>query len=182
MMEAVADPAPTVLCPACALREADDLGTGFCRQCAGERAAENYIAKERAAADKRNVRWRERSASDHPAALRERQRAHRLQALRPRELPDASSDPLELGYQALRHLKALRHSMESKPVGRSHLDQVEELIKALAWGPEPGSPPKAERKFSPGKIGMHNRWHRDAGKPCTCPPALAEALRSRPEG
>ena len=134
----MADSAPLPLCPACASREADDEGTGFCRQCAGERAAEDYAEKDRERADERRRRWQARTQpSDSPTALRFRQQRHRLEAgTRPNEFPDRLSDPLELAAQALKHLKHVRQGLGSNAGARAHLAQAEELIKQLAHGPE----------------------------------------------
>jgi hypothetical protein len=58
-------------------------------------------------------------------------------------------------------------------VGRQHLDDACELVKQLGWGPQSvPSFPKTERKLPGGLVGMHNRWHVAAGKPCNCPPPL----------
>jgi hypothetical protein len=129
--------------------------------------------------------WRgrtKRAFSDAPAALAERQQWHRLlEKTKPRQPVDSYVNPLQLAFDALQQLNHVKGAIRSNGRARDHIERVEEAIRQLAWGAESApSPPRAERKFSPGKIGMHNRWHRDAGKPCTCPPALAEALRSRP--
>jgi hypothetical protein len=181
----VADPAPIELCPRCALRDVEDDRTGWCRKCAEDGALEKYVNRndeELARLQKNWQRRTKRAFSDAPAALAERQRWHRLkEKTRPRQPADPYVNPLQLANDALQHLTRVKAFVPGNSRTSSHLEEVEEALKQLAWGAESApSPPKVERKFSPGKIGMHNRWHRDAGKPCTCPPALAEALRSRP--
>jgi hypothetical protein len=135
----MADSAPIQdLCPACACREADDEGTGFCQQCAGERAAEDYAEKDRERADERRRRWQGRTQpSDSPTALRIRQQRHRLEAgTRPKEFPDPLADPLELAAEALAHLRKLKGAVLGNANARHHLGEAEELVKQLAWGAE----------------------------------------------
>jgi hypothetical protein len=182
---AVADSAPIELCPRCALRDVEDDRTGWCRKCAEDGALEKYVNRndeELARLQKNWQRRTKRAFSDAPAALAERQRWHRLkEKTRPRQPADPYVNPLQLAFSALQELGHVKVAIRSNNRARDHVERAEEAIKQLAHGPESlPSPPKEERKFSPGKVGMHNRWHRDAGKPCNCPPALAEALRSRP--
>jgi len=129
---------PADLCPACGYRDVT-TADGWCVECSSERAIEAYGEKDRERAEARHSRWKGRTAapSDQPLALVMRQRRHRLEvATRPKEFPGALSDPLELGVDALAHLRAVRNGLGSNSRARSHLAQAEELIKQLAHGPE----------------------------------------------
>lgn len=112
------------------------------------------------------------------------QRRHRLrEKVRPRELAHPNSDPWELGGEALDLLHRIKMGLPATSPVYHHVEECAETIRMLAWGPKSvPSPPKAERKLPGGLVGMHNRWHVAAGKPCTCPPALAEELRKKPGG
>jgi hypothetical protein len=108
------------------MREATVESTGLCDPCTGAELAERYKERERVESEARIRAWREWD--------RTRQRHHRLMVkLRPTELPSPEVDPLELGREALQLL------------GRMHLqgpyqlavrEQVGELVRQLAWGPE----------------------------------------------
>lgn len=86
------------------------------------------------AIDRRREGWMH--WTDSPDALRERQRRSRLlRRTRPKELAHWNSDPLELAFEALEELARVRQALKSNHVGREHLDQAEEFVKKLAWGP-----------------------------------------------
>jgi hypothetical protein len=104
-------------------------------------------------------------------ALRERQRRHRLrEKVRPGEPAHPNSDPWELGGEALDLLHRIRRGLPGTSSVLDSIEECAELIRMLAWGLEsPPSPPKAEVKIPPGRIGMHNRWHVKGGRPCNCP-------------
>jgi hypothetical protein len=71
-----------------------------------------------------------------PEHATERQRFHRLrERLRPKEPPAADSDPWEIANEALLLLAAIRPSIRNAQA-LAKLEQAEELVKQLAWGPE----------------------------------------------
>jgi hypothetical protein len=170
-MKTVADPEPAVsLCVFCGYRDAIDGDP--CAVCMERRAVSEYLQKDQPRIQQRREQWRHWSdTADH---ARERQRRHRLLVnTRPRESSTAFDDPLELADRALESLQRVRQALRSNVVGRQHLDDACELVKQLGWGPQSvPSLPKAERKLPGGLVGMHNRWHVAAGKPCNCPPQL----------
>jgi hypothetical protein len=122
----------------CAYRTVDpDNPDGACWTCSGRRQLALYEAKDRRDADERNQRWREWSGS--PEAMVARQRRHRLLALtKPAQFPDADSDPLELGKEALDRLHRVRQALGAKVAGRAYLDEATELVKQLAPRPAVG--------------------------------------------
>ena len=95
---------------------------------------QRYWEKDRPNVEARRADWKARTSS--PAPLRERQHTHRpLANTRPRECPHRDADPLEIAWEALEHLGRVRQALRSNVVGRQHLDEAEELLKMLAWGP-----------------------------------------------
>jgi hypothetical protein len=116
----------TYLCPRCAMADAIDERTGFWEACTGADLAEQYQERERVEYEGRNRGWKEWD--------RERQRHHRLkERLRPAELARPEVDPLELGKEALRLLAHLRVRGADQIATR---EQVRELVRRLAWGPD----------------------------------------------
>ncbi len=125
------------LCPRCASEEITDEVTGWGPKCSAEVATERYIAKRDAEIEERRRRWKQRSASGTPAALRERQhRSRLLRRTRPRERPSPFADPLGIAFECIEHLVSVRQGLKSNPRAREHLDQAEELVRQLGWGPE----------------------------------------------
>jgi hypothetical protein len=124
------------LCPKCASEEITDEATGWGPKCASEAVVENYVARERLAVDDRREKWKQRSASDAPEALRERQRKHRLYAgVQPRERPGPDVDPWELAHEGLRNLAMLKNAIRGDR-SRKHFEAIQECIRQLAVGPE----------------------------------------------
>jgi hypothetical protein len=79
------------------------------------------------------------SASDEPDALAARQREHRLrERMKPKHALAPNADPWIVADEALDCLQVIRTYLESLTmrVPLERLDQAEELIKQLAWGPE----------------------------------------------
>jgi len=79
------------------------------------------------------------SASDEPDALAARQREHRLrERMRPKVPLAANADPWLVADEALDCLDRVRQYLVAaglrNPV--ADLDQAQELVKRLAWGPE----------------------------------------------
>jgi len=79
------------------------------------------------------------SASDEPDALAARQREHRLrERMRPKVPLAANADPWLVADEALDCLDRVRQYLVAaglrNPV--EDLDQAQELVKELAWGPE----------------------------------------------
>lgn len=100
------------------------------------RAVDEYLQKDEPQIEERQERWGHWT-SGHDA-LRERQRRFRLLTkTKPRELAHPNSDPLELAWEALQHLVSVRQGLKSNVRAREHLDQAEELVRQLGWGPEP---------------------------------------------
>jgi hypothetical protein len=125
------------LCPKCASEEITDPYTGWGPKCASEAVVERYVAREREAVEDRRGKWKQRSASETPEALRERQRRHRLYAaLQPKERPGPYTDPWELAFEGLQHLGKIRSAALKGTNGQQHLDAVQECIRQLAVGPE----------------------------------------------
>jgi hypothetical protein len=176
----VADPAPDAgPCVACGYR--DSIDGDFCGPCREKKAVEDYLADDAPRIKRRQEGWGSWASSAD--ALRERQRRHRLrEKVQPKVPASAFDDPWELGAEAVDLLHRIRRGLPGTSPVLDSVDECAELIRQLAYGPQPApSRPVSVRKRLPGGlVGMHNRWHVAAGKPCTCPPALAEALRSRP--
>lgn len=170
------------VCFSCGYR--DDIGDGDgCAPCREARAVDDYLEDDAPRIKKRRRGWGVWTQSAD--AARERQRRHRLlTGTKPREFAHPSSDPLELANEALEHLVRVRQALKSNFRATEHLDEAEELLKRLGWGPTsvPSLPGIRGPKMPPGRIGMHNRWHVKEGKPCNCPPALAEELRKKSGG
>ncbi len=133
----MADPASSAdLCPSCGRHPITDDATGWCSQCADKCAVERYWEKDHPIVEARRDDWKSRTQL--AAGLRERQHKHRLITnTRPQQLPHRDTDPLELCWEALEHLARVRQALRSNVVGRAHLDEAEELVKRLRWGPEP---------------------------------------------
>lgn len=99
------------------------------------RAVSEYIQKDEPRIQQRQERWKGWAAS--PDALRERQRRHRLLTkTRPTEFAHPNSDPLELAFDCLELLVSVRRGLTANPGSRAALDEAEELVKRLGWGPE----------------------------------------------
>jgi hypothetical protein len=126
------------VCPRCVARPIEHKETGWCIECASQHTVEAYREREAAAVDKRRRNWVRRSQLlESPAALRERQRKHRLYAdIDTQGRPDASIDPWELGFEGLRHLERIRGAALKSPHGQEHFEAVQEIIRQLATGPE----------------------------------------------
>jgi hypothetical protein len=83
----------------------------------------------------RRDQWKNRSKS----ALAAKERQHRsrlLRATKPTERPHAFSDPLELCKDALEACKFVRRAIQANIGARERLEEVEEALRQLAWGPE----------------------------------------------
>lgn len=125
------------LCPACATRPQEDPETGWCRACTERRKVETYMERKDRAARARSDAWRTWTR----AAWQARQRNHRLMdRLRPRRPAPPGADPLELAARVLEVLEELR-GVAALSSAAVHLDLEEaaDLVRALAWGPEPGT-------------------------------------------
>jgi hypothetical protein len=121
------------LCPNCAVRPIEDDETGFCLSCSDNYGVERYWEKDRPIVEARRADWKARTSS--PAALRERQRRHRLrEAIRSREAPSEWTDPWELGHECLQHLERVRQAMGSNVIARDHLRTAEELVRQRPQG------------------------------------------------
>lgn len=146
MLPGVATPAAeldgelTTVCPSCGVRDVEDARTGFCARCAGERAAESYLAAESEAIATRREAWANISARARDLLRpsdRERQRRHRmLERIRPREPAPPHADPFQVAEEALFHLGRLHATVRHHPTLAPDLEAAEELIRQLAWGPE----------------------------------------------
>jgi hypothetical protein len=139
-------PDPPMLCPMCCMREQGS--SGFCKPCMTQRTNDAYLERQTAEAGERRQGWTRRTAprTDQQREFdSERQRLHRLrERIKPREPVDPDSDPWELGNQALLLANGLCPSIKNAgPLAK--LDELLELIRALAYGPhEPTEPVKAE--------------------------------------
>jgi hypothetical protein len=126
------------LCPACGRREID-TPSGVCTPCALERMAEAYAAEDRRRAVERTALWMERTgepqAAIRPDALRQIRRQLRL-TVQPRTPPPATADPWVLGAEAIHLLTRVKVTARSTKL-RRRLDDAIELIRQLAWGPDP---------------------------------------------
>jgi hypothetical protein len=77
------------------------------------------------------------SASDEPEALAARQREHRLrERIQPKHPLAPNADPWIVADEALDCLEEIRPYLQGMKTPTERLDQVIELVKALAWGPE----------------------------------------------
>jgi hypothetical protein len=136
----MADPAPIELCPRCAIREIEDEASGWCLKCAEAAALERYRDRNDQEIARLRENWRRRTKrafSDAPAALAERQSWHRLlEKTKPRQPVDSYVNPLQLANDALQHLTRVKASVPGNSRALSHLEEVEEALKQLAWGPE----------------------------------------------
>ncbi|MGH2635751.1 MAG: hypothetical protein ACRDHU_06375 [Actinomycetota bacterium] len=131
------DGEPPDVCPSCGLRYIEDPVTGFCEPCAGERAAESYLAAEAGAIAERRSAWVDRTA--YRRHWRERQNRKRLlERVRPREPAPPHADPFVMAQEALMHLAKLRGAARRSGALMPHLEAAEELIRQLAWGPTSG--------------------------------------------
>jgi hypothetical protein len=162
------------------MRDVEDQDTGWCRKCAETAALERYRDRNDQELARLRKNWRRRTTkafSDASAALAERQQWHRLlEKTKPKQPADPYVNPLQLAFDALLLLNRVQPSIRSNSRATGYIEEVSEKIRQLAWGAESAPWPPKEPKFSPGKIGMHNRWHRDAGKPCNCPPPLRSCI------
>jgi ParB/Sulfiredoxin domain len=85
------------------------------------------------------VKTKKPSASDEPDALAARQREHRLrERMKPKHALAPNADPWIVADEALDCLQVIRTYLESLTmrIPLEKLEQAEELIKQLAWGPE----------------------------------------------
>lgn len=115
------------LCPRCT-RDYQETREGLCRACHMEDRRSNYAERDRARIDARRAWWRDR------------QRLHRDRArFRPTEPLSEGDDPFETGREALDEIDRLRDDIGSADL-LARLDNVAELVKQLAWGPEEASP------------------------------------------
>lgn len=113
----------TELCPGCSQRY-QNPDTGLCDVCMDDRLQARYAEEDRSRDEIRRLRWRER------------QRRHReRESLRPREPLGSDADPLDVTTEALEVLTAVR-SKAAGPTEVARLDELEELIRQLGWGPE----------------------------------------------
>jgi hypothetical protein len=140
-----------IICPACGRNEID-TPSGFCSTCVVARASANYAANDRSLRDERSREWRVRTTDTTAVrwdALRQ-QRRRQIRRVRPLR-PAASLDPWTLAIDALSICRRVAHS---RPASRSELDEVMEVIRRLAWGPDDGevwiekSPPKHRRQIA----------------------------------
>jgi hypothetical protein len=164
---------PLELCPRCARRPIEHDETGWCIECASQHTVEAYQEAEAEKVDKRRHRWAARGKlSESPEALRERQRKHRLYAaVQPREHPDANTDPWELAFEGLQHLKKIRASILKATNGEQHFEAVQEIIRQLAVGPQDDAPVfDVTTRSGRMKRSMHRRWHVRGNRPCNCRP------------
>ena len=87
---------------------------------------DSHDSWDRAVGEQRNAFERERF-----------RRSKILRTMRPRE-PAVGADPLSLGYQAHKLVGLLRRSISLDFRKAGYLDELEELIRRLAWGPDDG--------------------------------------------
>ncbi len=124
--------------------------SGFCDPCYAEHGVERFTARDAAAITERRDRWAswtdrsELKVPDTPHLLRERQRRSRLlRRVRPKEPPPPGADPFELAQAALTLLhtrirpSVVRAQPGSASPGVIALQEIEEIIRQLAWGPHP---------------------------------------------
>ena len=122
------------ICPSCGKNPITDQETGFCDSCSEEAFVRSYWAEDAEALEVRRNEWKARSNS----ALAARERQHRSRLLRttkPTKRAHAYSDPLEIAMTALQACTRIRQALRSNFTGREYLDQVEEALRQLAWGP-----------------------------------------------
>ena len=118
------------------LREGLPGRIGLCPGCHSERLLQNYLEKDGEEIVERRHRWKDWSQT--PEHLRERQRRHwLLTKTKPREPANPRSDPLEIVFDWLELLGTVRLGLRSNVRAREHLDEAEELVKQLGWGPGP---------------------------------------------
>jgi hypothetical protein len=55
---------------------------------------------------------------------------------RPRRLASVDFDPLQLAAAALHELDVVRLSLRANAAARQRLDDVQETLRRLAWGPD----------------------------------------------
>ncbi len=171
------------LCPGCGYRQVDDPVSGFCIQYRERRTVEIYQEKQSKVARRRSNMWAERTAPSREWDA-ERQRAHRLlRDTRPRQPASPFADPLEIASEALDRCTRVRQALKSNIQARAALDEVEEALRRLAWGPqlERSHPAKPSDPSSPvfdvttpaGRMrrSMHLGWHIRGGRPCNCRPS-----------
>jgi hypothetical protein len=133
------------LCPRCGRRVQEDDRTGFCIPCAGQSVVEQYQLQEVKEIAARRQSWAKqkgRACNSRPAA-RERQRRHRLlEQVRPTEPAPPGTDPLELGREGVLCLNDVigHFSKEGLPAQLVALHRAREIIRQLAWGPDPNPP------------------------------------------
>ncbi len=132
------------LCPNCTLRPQTTPG-GWCDECTIERTAQRYAEEDHHRAVERGLQWeaRTRGARADSEAARLRQARHRLlAATRPRSPAPANSDPLELAAAAIYELDVVKHSLKSNATARQRVDDVQEIVRRLGWGPDDETGPQ----------------------------------------
>jgi hypothetical protein len=143
------------------------------------RTVQAYMEADGLDIKKRRERWG--SWTNSAEHMRERQRRHRLRTeTKPHEFADKFTDPLELAHVALRKLVRIRRAIPATSPVHDEVEEVSELIRQLAHGPQegPSRPALPEPAFDlttpagRGRLGQHRRWHASGKRPCTC--------RSRP--
>jgi hypothetical protein len=133
-----------------------DTASGFCTPCVIERAAESYSAEDRRRAEERTRRWGDvaKATRDDARLATLRQQRHRLiEAIRPRK-DAAVYDPWELAREALEFCRRIG---QSYPAGRTDLEEIAEVLRRLAWGPDEGTamiarPRPRHRRQIPGQL------------------------------
>jgi hypothetical protein len=116
-------------------RPIEDEETGFCSGCADNYAVESYWEKDRPAVEARRNDWKARTSS--APAMRERQHKSRLlRDTRPHQPASPFADPLEIAGEALDRFHRIRLAVKSNVLARAALDEVEEALRVLSWGPE----------------------------------------------
>jgi hypothetical protein len=75
--------------------------------------------------------------SDQPDALSARQRERRLrERIRPKEPAATNADPWQIADEALDLLDTTRLRLVRLKMSIDDIDEVAELLRRLAWGPE----------------------------------------------
>jgi hypothetical protein len=130
------------LCPRCASAPPIEGGrTGFCEPCTEEATTERLIERDAVERCGRRDTWTKRTLEArrrHDVVKQERHRL--LTRMRPRA-PVPALDPLELGNLALMRIQRARGRLTQLPASvpsgglKEELDHIEELVRALAWGP-----------------------------------------------
>jgi len=180
----------------CALRaniaQLTNTSRAGCVQCRQRRTIALYEDEQLEATRKRSNIWARRTDEARQWDVA-RQRAHRLaRDAKPRRPASPNADPWEICQEAVERCRRVRQALGANFNAREHLDEIEEVLRQLAWGPSEDSSSTQSTDPAPifdvstrrgrGWRGMHNRWHVADGKPCTCPPALAEELRKKSGG